>query len=262
MKKTLIVYVFHSICDRVHQFIRDAIFNSDDVDFVMVANNETDDLSVLQIPSYVRLIRRPNVGMDFGGWSAVVRDGSYMNYEQFIFTNSTVSGPYLPAYMARKEWPDIFLRGLSERVWLVGATINGVRDPMHLAHVQSYIFAIKRETVVRLVEAGIFNDGAKTREEAVGREIAMSRAILRWGGDIDCLMGIYRGGRWRLPQYSSLGDLMFPQHYRTIWTEYDVVFPKGNRGIPIPSINPSIQSDDLRLSDDMVQREDNLLSHN
>jgi hypothetical protein len=235
MEKILVVYVFHLVNERVRDFIRHALFPSASIDFVIVANDPTIERETLELPSYVRFIRRPNKGLDFGAWAAALEDGSYRQYAKFVFINSSVSGPYLPVYIPVSQWPLIFTGGLSERVWLFGATINTIRGTR--PHVQSFVFAITLETLEMLRSEGIFTDAAQTATEAVSKEIEMSQLVLSKGGDIDCLMRIYRNGGWRRPEYRGLGDIVFAQHYRVLWNECDLVFPKGNRGIPLLPLN-------------------------
>lgn len=237
MTNILVVYIFHLVNSRVRFFIRNAVFKSPSIHFTIICNNLDEDISGLGIPEWVRVIRRPNVGFDFGGWGSVLRDGSYANYDRFVFVNSSVIGPFLPPYMSLERWPLIFTEGLSDRIKLFGASINHCRNREEKAHVQSYIFAVNRETLEFLGANNIFDEGAETMTEAVGRELRMSRLVLETGGDIDCLMRIYRNGGWRRPEYRGLDDVMYPVHYNTLWNEYDLVFPKGNRNIAIPAIS-------------------------
>ena len=44
-----------------------------------------------------------NIGYDFGGWSdALLTNNLYENYDNFIFANSSVIGPFLPDYCKGK----------------------------------------------------------------------------------------------------------------------------------------------------------------
>jgi hypothetical protein len=45
IKKTLVLYVFHTYNDRVEHFIKNAVFKADDVDFVFMCNDPSFDLS-------------------------------------------------------------------------------------------------------------------------------------------------------------------------------------------------------------------------
>lgn len=86
------------------------------------------------------MLFRDNLGYDFGGWSeALFKDNLHEKYENYIFVNSSVVGPFLkPDFKGR--WTDIYINGLKDNVKLFGSTINTIKDPLNWAHVQSYIF--------------------------------------------------------------------------------------------------------------------------
>ena len=69
--KTLVVYVFHQYNKRVQHFLDNAVFLASDVDFVVVAN---DPGTAITVPPHVTLLKRPNVGFDFGAWSHALFD--------------------------------------------------------------------------------------------------------------------------------------------------------------------------------------------
>ena len=119
--KTLVSFVFHEYNSRVQAFIHNCIFEDDNVDFLIICNNKKVNLPQLD---YVKIIKRDNIGYDFGGWSeGILTDNLYKNYDNFIFVNSSVLGPYLPCYFKGK-WTDVYLQGLTENVKLYGSTIN------------------------------------------------------------------------------------------------------------------------------------------
>jgi hypothetical protein len=122
------------------------------------------------------------VGYDFGGWSeALLTDALYENYDKFIFVNSSVMGPYVPSHFVGK-WTDLFLNGLDgqDNVKLFGSTINTINNPLQMAHVQSYIFAMDKTTLKYLMECDIFSTSnyAKTFHDAIWqKEVLMSRKV-------------------------------------------------------------------------------------
>ena len=154
--KTLVLYVFHVFNDRVLSFINKAIFQDENTDFIVICNDKAINFKV---PAYVKTLKRDNIGFDFGGWTdALHTDDLYKAYDNFIFVNSSVVGPFLPAYFTGK-WTDIYLAGLKDNVKLFGSTINTCSqyaDPMNFRHVQSYIFAMNRQTLDFLISANIF----------------------------------------------------------------------------------------------------------
>ena len=66
-------------------------------------------------------------------------------YKFFVWVNSSVRGPFLPAYLAgTMHWTEALTGKLTESVKLVGATINcggGYFHPNPQPHVQSYAIA-------------------------------------------------------------------------------------------------------------------------
>jgi hypothetical protein len=70
-----------------------------------------------------------------------------------VWLNSSVRGPYLPAYLAgRMHWTEALTGKLTDRVKLVGATINcggGYLHPEPQPHVQSYVVALDQVPIDR-----------------------------------------------------------------------------------------------------------------
>ena len=60
---TLVLYVFHEFNNRVHYFLKNAIFQDDKVDFLIICNNTE---ITFDVPEYVKVLKRNNIGYDFG----------------------------------------------------------------------------------------------------------------------------------------------------------------------------------------------------
>jgi len=232
MVKTLVLYVFHQYNDRVQHFIKNAIFYDENIDFIVISNNKQ---NVFEVPPYVKTMYRDNIGFDFGGWSdALLTNELYKQYDNFIFVNSSVIGPFIESGL---KWTDIYLNGLTGNVKLFGSTINTMELPHMFAHVQSYIFAMDKSTLEYLIEYEIFSTKkyAKSLIEAVFfNEVSMSRRIIANGWNIGSLLNHYRGidFTFRSPLERSitfLGDVMYPQYCNTLWNVRELVFIKGNR---------------------------------
>lgn len=242
--RTLVLYVFHEHNERVEQFVRHAIFEDADVDFVVICNGEH---LVVTLPPYVECIRRPNIGYDFGAWShALLLDAKYKRYDAFICVNSSVIGPFVYG-----RWTDMYVNGLTDDVRLFGSTINtqwlgrgapqniSMDDqPIHNSHVQSYIFAMKIETLEYLIACEIFSltRVARTFTEAIEKEVGMSRRIIRNNWNIGSRMNLYAGVDFRFrtkqPRDYALvfqGDLAYPRYLHKAFTPEELIFIKGNR---------------------------------
>jgi len=241
MEKILVLYVYHEINERVEYFIRNAIFEDKNVDFLIISNNKKNNIG---FPSYVKELYRDNIGFDFGAWSdGLLTDNLYKNYDYFIFVNSSVIGPFIPSYCNIK-WTDIYINGLknNDNVKLFGNTINCLPFP----HIQSYIFSMNRDTLEYLISCNIFTllYYTKNIEETIwNKELLMSKKILENNWNIGSLMNYYKGidftfKKKKKEEYNIeyIGDVMCNNHIYKIWNIYEIVFIKGNRDININKI--------------------------
>jgi hypothetical protein len=240
--KLLVSYVFHIYNDRVKYFFNNCIFNSPNVDFLIICNDKNiifeDNLPPFQ---NVSVVKRDNIGVDFGGWSdGILTNNLYKNYTHFIFCNSSIIGPFLRPNF-QKKWTDIFINGL-RTCKLFGSTINTVQSPHMLSHVQSYIFSMNLETLEYLIEENIFtmtSYSSSLNDAVFFKEIGMSRKILNKGWNIGSLLPMYKNADFTMKTQSSqtkymyqYDDIMYPKYMNKLWNPYDLVFIKGNR-IPI-----------------------------
>lgn len=249
-EKILVLYAFHSVNDRVRNFIKNAIFYDKHIDFIVISNNLHAKITV---PSYVKTMYRKNIGYDFGAWSeGLLTDTLYKNYDKFIFVNSSVDGPYLPSNFKGK-WTDLYINGLKKNVKLFGCMINtstldfdkhgnhieGTLDPTRYAHVQSYVFSMNKSTLEYLIQCEIFSltNHAKTHSDAIlNKEVLMSRKIIEHGWNIGALMTYYKGVDFTFSKKSPesynikwLGNVFYPKYRGVYWNNSEVVFIKGNR---------------------------------
>jgi lipopolysaccharide biosynthesis protein len=238
MGKVLVLYVFHIYNERVSHFINNCIFYDENVDFIIISNNKENQF---ELPDYsnAKTLFRDNIGYDFGAWSdALLTNNLYKNYDNFIFVNSSVIGPFIPSY-CKIKWTDIYINGLQNNVKLFGSTINTCCYPLYMSHVQSYIFSMDKHTLEYLIKCEIFSliNYAKTFNEAIfNKEVLMSRKILenKWNigslfkhyKDVDFTFENKKPDEYNIP---FLDDIMYPQFRNNLWNEYDVVFIKGNR---------------------------------
>jgi lipopolysaccharide biosynthesis protein len=241
-EQTLVLYVFHEFNNRVQHFIDNAIFKDDNIQFIFISNDINFNLKAI-VPDYVKTLNRDNIGYDFGGWSdALLTNNLYQNYDKFIFCNSSIIGPFLPENFTGK-WTDIYLNGLKNNVKLFGSTINTIGDPVHKSHVQSYIFSMNKATLELLINRNIFSQKqyATNMTDAIyNKEVRMSRVIIRNGGNIGSLFKKYKDvdfsfKKKKVSAYNFQFNhcVMSKECCETLWKKTDLVFIKGNRGIPI-----------------------------
>ena len=241
LKKTLVLYVFHEYNNRVEHFFKYCLFNDPNVDFIIISNNK--NFKINNLPANVRFLARDNIGYDFGGWSdALLINELYKNYDYFIFVNSSVIGPFMNS---DEKWTDIYINGLKkDNIKLFGSTINSCRDPYNLSTVQSYIFSMDRVTLEYLIKCEIFSmtNYAKTFNDAIWlKEVQMSRKIIENDWNIGSLMNYYKDVDFRFKtkkpedyNIKFLDDVINDRDYKNrVWSLYEVVFIKGNRGLSV-----------------------------
>jgi len=230
MSKTLVLYVFHIYNNRVKNFINNSIFKDDNIDFIIICNNKEIDFSA---PDYVKIIKRDNIGYDFGAWShGLLDENLYVNYDKFIFVNSSVSGPYLKDNSIK--WTDIYLNGLQNNVKLFGSTINSYYYGILNPHVQTYIFSMDKEILKYLIDINIFSIteySTSFYDTIRDKEVGMSKEILKKGWNIGSLLKQYKDVDFtkNISNVKLYDDIMYPQFRTTLWSEYELVFIKGNR---------------------------------
>ena len=249
IKKILVLFVYHIYNKRVKNFIYNCIFYDENIDFIIISNNKNnknnkelnDILNVTNVENKnVKMLFRDNVGYDFGGWSdALLTDNLYEKYNNFIFVNSSVIGPFLrPGY--KGKWTDIYINGLKDNVKLFGSTINTMSNPLISSHVQSYIFSMDKTTLKYLIDCSIFSiNYAKTFQDAIhNKEILMSRKIIENNWNIGSLMKYYNNIDFTFCNKNPkdynvkfFDDVMYQIYRKKIWNEYELVFIKGNRNI-------------------------------
>ena len=222
-------FVFHIYNERVEQFIKNAIFKDENIDFIIICNDRNITFSA---PDYVKILLRDNIGYDFGAWSHGLLDNDlYKSYDNFIFVNSSVIGPFLRD--KNVKWTDIYLNGLQDNVKLFGSTINTYSNNLQ-PHVQSYIFSMNKETLQYLINCKVFSitEYSKTFHDTImNKEIAMSLHILINGWNIGSLLDLYKNVDFTkdLSNIKCYDDIMYPKYKDILWNEYELVFIKGNR---------------------------------
>jgi len=208
--KTLVIYVYFEknllYRENLETFLQVGVDSHDDVDYLFIIQGN----SPVSLPEYpnVRVIRKENECLDFGGWrfglEAIAWRGGHYRY--FVFMNSSVRGPYVPLYVPPSiHWTRLFTQMLREEgdgygsdngpIKLVGMTISCYNNR---PHVQSMLWATDLEALEFLIDETEVVTCKKSMPEAIDfGEIALSSKILNQGWNIGSLSVAYRGWDFR-----------------------------------------------------------------
>jgi hypothetical protein len=241
MSKTLVLFAYSKYKSGLINFIKKAIFQDSNIDFIIISNGIDLDTDVKgMLPDYVHFLKRENTGYDFGAWSGgLFHNNNYLNYSHYVFINDTTSGPFYKGEPG-SNWVNEFLKGLQGNVRLFGSTINTCGDPYLKSHVQSNVFCIDKEVVKYLISKEIFsltNLVTSHFDLIYNKEVRMSRKIIENNWNIGSRMKYFQGVDFTFcgkkpSDYSCdllLQDLMYPQFENVYWTKEEIMFIKGNR---------------------------------
>jgi hypothetical protein len=243
-----------------HYFEKDLTYKNNLVYFLSVGILDKIDYYILisgkctiDLPDWpnVTYIKIDNWNNDFGGYIKFFQMGGVERYDEFVFVNSSVRGPYLPGY-AHNRWVDAFLDRLCGDVHLVGASINILpADSPHserfsaifkyappFVHVQTTAYALSAAGVSYLKSIGFYDvDKTLSKKEVISYyELRMSQEIINYGWNINCFIPVYDGLDYRkssfpFPNFSSRnGDVLLKNGYygRTL-SPAEAMFVKVNR---------------------------------
>ncbi|EFN53576.1 hypothetical protein CHLNCDRAFT_136762 [Chlorella variabilis] len=210
--RTLVVYVFGGsdpeYADNLRFFVNEAVKEGDNCDYIIVLQQDK-DLSLPEplpsLPRNARYLQHANECFDIGtvGWVLQAHVPRRAAYRYFVWLNSSVRGPFLPAYLSGAvHWTEPLLSKLNDRVKLVGPTINCGRayDLPPTVHVQSYVTATDAAGLEVLLATGtVFKCWGHIHDTIISSEIGASSAIMAAGFGIDSLMLRYKGVDWRDP---------------------------------------------------------------
>jgi hypothetical protein len=228
--------------------------DTDRVDFIFALNGLTLQIANFPIDNpRVTVLRRENVGYDFGAWSEALTTVSNLDaYTHYCFMNSASRGPFFPAWIdhrRRTAWWRVFVDRLSADVKLVGATINVQIDPERpcatsFPHVQSMVLVTDRVGLGVALRNGVFAplSSCESKEHIMAdREIGWSQHILDAGFNIACMLAAYKDVDFRnvrrslsfarrFAAHPGTGDLLYTdRHFGTTVHPYECVFFKTNR---------------------------------
>jgi len=262
---TYILYCYYETVDSLHNlktFIVNGYINNDKYQYVFIINGRTCSIDLEKFMSNVTVIKRDNVGHDFGGWTEALKSLDLATVmtdsDRVIFINSTVTGPYIKDQAkGRPGWPTILTNMITDDVKLAGISINchacpsyvkgilpdfkAVQYPLY-PHVQSMVLVTDKVGLAIAYKYDIFGDTIYPKSTLVyHREVKFSLAILEEGYNINCLLSKYKGLDYRKAENHKInihngcsGDPWFPgAYFGENIDRYESVFFKNNRGVPM-----------------------------
>ncbi|AKD24587.1 hypothetical protein CL55_00002540 [Polynucleobacter duraquae] len=196
-----------------------------------------------------------NKNFDYGGYCAAICElKAWQEYDFYLFINSSVRGPFIPAY-DNQNWTDLFIDLFSNEVGIVGSAISitpshhsiakmyygkyGIRErnDQFLGHVQTTCYALTRPVLEQLVKLG-FYEGAENlnKDETICHyEIRLSQLIVDMGLNLRCILPEYNQVDYRkelldINPSSREGDSGFERSYfgRSVHP-YESIFIKTSR---------------------------------
>ena len=253
--RVLVVYHYYekdqSYIDNFSHFLRFAY--QPDVEYVVVvAGSYSVELPRAENITY---FFATNQNFDFGGYAQAIEALQFhTSYEYFIFVNSSVRGPFLPAY-CKKTWIENLLDHFDQDVGIVGTVIS--LTPSHhaiaklyhekygyldrnrniLSHVQSTCYALPRSILCHLIATGFYEAAHSLSKDETVRdyEIRLSQILLEQGYNLKCLLPEYNTFDYRfldreINPFSREGDSGFEGSYfgRTVHP-YEAMFIKTSR---------------------------------
>jgi hypothetical protein len=205
--KSVIIYTYYnseSSNYNLEFFSKNELKYRENIDYIIVINGFTcaDSIVLPTIPN-VTIIRRENIGFDFGGHNSALQhiEANNKTYDYYFFMNSSVIGPILPYYFTHDHWTNIFIRKINDIVKLVGTTI--VCLPKHDRggygpKVEGFFFMVDYIGLQLLKSKNTIFCNHKDKISAIiNGEYGMSKCILENGYSIDCMLRKYQNIDWR-----------------------------------------------------------------
>ena len=214
MTRTAVIYAYYETPQsrpNLEYFAEVGMAPHEDVTFAVTIN---DRRCTVPLPEHERclVLGRDNVGFDFGAHRHALVELAAIGgttveelpFDAFVFLNGSVAGPFLPAYFPPdRHWTTVLTSRLNDRVKLVGPSITclprsdaGGYGP----RIEGYCFATDRTGLGVLWRDGrVFSDHPTKFSCIVDGEYGMSRAVLRAGFGLDCLLYRYQGIDWSDP---------------------------------------------------------------
>ena len=137
IKDKVVVYAHHTNDGKITKSVAKQLENWEQCKWpVVVVDSTTENL---EWPEYVTVLRKPNIGSDFGSWSVALHSMPHLyKVKKVLFANSGVVGPFWSFSNLLKDFEET-----EADVW--GLTTNSDID----WHIQTYWFGFSNGTLSR-----------------------------------------------------------------------------------------------------------------
>lgn len=234
-KSILVTYVYfetNKSLENITFFIKNGIFDKSNVQYNFIIKGSK---CSVKFPNYsnIKIYKMKNEGYDFGGYSYSIQMINRSNFDFYIFINDTVIGPFVPRFNSKDNWYEHFISLISDKVKLVGPTINREEYNNIPKHVQSMAFGTDNIGLQLLIENKILNlenniNVFKNKgywQFILNFEVGMSGIIMNNGYEISSFMQSDNNVR-KLEH----GDIHYVEQYFGITLNpLEIMFIKTNR---------------------------------
>lgn len=253
--KVLVIYHYYekdqSYIDNFSHFLRFG-YHTELNYLIIVAGEHTIDFPIIDNINY---LFTENKNFDYGGYCAAIpKLTAWQGYDFYLFVNSSVRGPFIPAY-SNQNWTNLFIDQFSNEIGIVGSAISITpshhsiaqmyhkkyggceRNNQFLGHVQTTCYALSRAVLEQLVQLGFYEETEALNKDETVRdyEIRLSQLILDMGLNFRCILPEYNQVDYRkalvdINPVSREGDSGFERSYfgRNVHP-YESIFIKTSR---------------------------------
>lgn len=217
-------------------FIEKEVSYKDNIDYIIVINGfNLDNSIILPKLNNLYIIRRPNIGYDFGGHAKALEfiDKEKKIYDYYFFMNSSVIGPIIPHYLT-EHWSNFFIQKINDKVKLVGTSIVCLPESDlggYGPKVESFFFMTDSIGLDLLKkENSIFINHSNFINTIINGEYGISRCILKNGYSIDSMIPLYQNIDWTDKKNYSLNNNKHPTRKNSFYgyslNPYELIFYK------------------------------------
>jgi hypothetical protein len=236
--KSIIIYTYFmspSSDYNLSFFVKKELTYKQNIDYIIVINGHNCNINFPNLDN-LTIIKRHNIGYDFGGHNAALEYIFNNNkiYDYYFFMNSGVIGPIIPHYFIETHWTQVFINKINNHVKLVGTTI--VCLPHNDAggygpKVEGFFFMVDNVGLSLLInQQNIFCNHPDKYSAIVNGEYGLSNCIFKNGYTIDCMIPKYQNIDWCDINNHNLNNNLHPSRKNSFYGEsinpYDVIFHK------------------------------------